>query len=65
MTVEEFKELPPEQQEAMESLQERSGIPWNEFLSQAVPPSPLQNYVAIPNFHGMHVGIEPDGYTHS
>ena len=23
------------------------------------------NYVAIDNWHGMYVGIEPDGYTHT
>jgi hypothetical protein len=65
MTTEEYNTLPEAQRKAMVDLQERSGIPWGDFLEQALPPTPLCDYVAIPNFHGMFVGIENDGYTHS
>ncbi len=58
--------LTEQQREAMHNLQERSGIPWEEFLAKAHAPSgKIFDYVGIPNFHGMYVGIEADGYTHS
>lgn len=65
MTQQEYESLPDAQRAAMWQLHERSGIPWEAFLEQAYPPTPLDPYVAIPNFHGMYVGIERDGYTHS
>lgn len=65
MTSEQFDALPSAQKKAMRDLQERSGIPWEDFVSQALAPTTLHNYVAIPNFHGMYVGIEEDGHTHS
>lgn len=68
MTQQDFNErCTPEQRQAMRSLQERSGIPWDEFLASAgfAGMAGSQPYVAIPNFHGMYVGIETDGYTHS
>jgi len=68
MTQAEFEgpALTDEQREAMKRLQERSGIPWVEFLERAHPPVlPLAPYVGIKDFHGMFVGIEPDGYTHT
>lgn len=65
MDKEQFDNLPEAQREAMRDLQERSGIPWNEFLESAQAPTLLAPYVGIPNFHGMFVGIEEDGYTHS
>jgi hypothetical protein len=63
MTTNQFvQECTPEQKKALVALQKRSGIPWKDFIESAqYSPS----YVAIPNFHGMFVGIEPDGYTHS
>jgi hypothetical protein len=69
MTTEEYNSdrLTDEQRASMERLHERSGIPWADFLEQAIAPSGgvIHDYVAIPNFHGMYVGIEKDGYTHS
>ena len=65
MTKEQYDSLPKAQQEAMRSLQERSGIEWDTFLEKCYPPNPLDPYVGVPDFHGMFVGIEPDGYTHS
>ena len=65
MTPEQLKELTDAQRTAMRDLQTRSGIPWPEFLESAQAPTPLSSYVGIPNFHGMYVGIETDGYTHS
>lgn len=47
---------------AFVALAARSGIDLNELLKTA---SDGEGYVAIPNFHGMYVGIERDGYTHS
>lgn len=57
--------LTAEQREAMRDLQERSGIPWETFLSNATAPTTLCPYVGIHDFHGMFVGIEHDGYTHT
>lgn len=37
----------------------------DRLLASAHPPTTLCPYVSIPNFHGMFVGIEPDGYTHT
>jgi len=65
MTKEQFGKLPKAQREAMRSLQERSGIDWDTFLEKSYAPTDLTPYVSIPDFHGMFVGIEPDGYTHS
>lgn len=68
MTTKEFKsdKLTDEQRAAMFKLQKDSGIPWDEFLSNSrVPAPPLAPYVGVTNFHGMFVGIEPDGYTHT
>ena len=65
MTIEEFQKLPATQRTAMVKLQERSGIEWETFLANAIAPAGIFNYVAIPNFHGMYVGIESDGHTHS
>ncbi len=50
---------------AMEDLQRESGIPWPEFLANCQPPTLLSPYVGVHDFHGMFVGIEPDGYTHT
>ena len=66
MTVQEYDSLPTAQRNAMHKLQERSGIEWVTFREGALAPAGIvQDYVAIPNFHGMYVGIEADGYTHS
>lgn len=63
MTTIQFNTLPAAQRDAMVHLQARSGIDWKDFLEQAY--IHFDDYVAIPNFHGMYVGIEKDGYTHS
>jgi len=65
MTIEQFSNLPSEQRNAMRDLQQRSGMEWEEFLESAIAPSGIFNYVAIPDFYGMYVGIEEDGHTHS
>jgi len=68
MTTAEFDsdKLTDEQRKAMRNLQERSGIPWDEFLKNSYPPAgTIAPYVSVTNFHGMFVGIEPDGHTHS
>lgn len=68
MTESEFHSdaLTEEQRQAMIRLHERSGIPWETFLSRSnIPVPPLTPFVGINNFHGMFVGIEPDGYTHT
>lgn len=53
------------QRDAMRDLQERSGIAWEDFLARSHPPTGLTPYVSVPDFHGMFVGIEPDGYLHT
>lgn len=65
MTAEEYENLSEEQRTSMKNLQERSGIAWEDFLESALAPTLLCPYVGIPNFHGMFVGIETDGFTHS
>lgn len=67
MTQQEFEgpALTDEQRDAMKRLQERSGIPWDEFLANCSAPAGFRTYVGVSNFHGMYVGIERDGYTHS
>jgi hypothetical protein len=67
VTVEDFDtKLTPEQRQAMIRLCQRSGIAWDDFLKDAIAPAgSIHPYVGIENFHGMFVGIEPDGYTHS
>lgn len=44
------------------NLVERSGLTVKEMLARA---SNGLDHVGVPNFHGMYVGIERDGYTHS
>jgi len=68
MTQDEFQsdKLTDAQREAMEKLHERSGIPWQTFLENSILPAPpIAPYVGVTKFHGMFVGIEPDGYTHT
>lgn len=68
MTQEQFEgdRLTDAQRSAMRDLQSRSGIEWEEFLSRCDPPgSSITPYVSVHNFHGMFVGIEPDGYAHT
>lgn len=61
-----------EQREAFSRLQENSGIDFCELLDRTSwGPRPgigaLVNPVVlgVHDFHGMFIGIEPDGYTHS
>jgi hypothetical protein len=65
MNQSQFERLTDAQKKAMRDLVERSGISWEIFLQNALAPAGYQDYVAIPDFHGMYVGIESDGYTHS
>jgi len=65
LSSDDFRQLTPQQRAAMRELQSRSGIPWPEFLAQAIRPAGPFPYVGIRDFHGMFVGIEPDGFTHS
>lgn len=65
MKQSEFDALPTAQRLAMKNLHERSGLSWEEFLSRAHGPTSHDDYVGISDFHGMYVGIERDGYTHS
>lgn len=65
MTLEQFHDLTPEQRTAMRDLHLRSGMEWDQFMEKAIPPTDLFPYVGVPEFHGMFVGIERDGYTHS
>jgi hypothetical protein len=68
MTQNEFdhsEALTDEQRESMKNLQERSGIPWEDFLERSALPAGIFPYVGVNDFHGMFVGIEPDGHTHT
>jgi len=67
MTQAEFEStaLTDEQRTAMKRLQKDSGIPWDTFLENSHAPAGITPYVSVINFHGMFVGIEPDGYTHT
>lgn len=66
MTESEFMlKLTAAQREAMWKLQKDSGIPWDDFLTRSLAPTRIFNYVGIPDFHGMFVGIEDDGYVHT
>lgn len=64
MTQDDFKALPQPQREAMIRLQKRSGLTWEDFLKKSFLTAP-NDYVGVNDFHGMFVGIEPDGYTHT
>jgi hypothetical protein len=65
MTNEEWQDLTIAQRNAFRDLQERSGLELDALIASAYAPTSLSPYVGIPNFHGMFVGIEPDGYTHT
>jgi hypothetical protein len=38
---------------------------WAKFMERCFAPTPLSDYVGVPDHFGMFIGIEPDGYTHS
>lgn len=65
MTTAEWDALSSEQRESFTRLQERSGVDFDALRESAFAPTPLCPYVWIPDFHGMGVGIEADGYTHT
>ena len=65
MTREQLDALPEPQRDAFLKLWGRSGIPLNQLLQRSIPPTEMFPYIGIQDFHGMFVGIEPDGYTHS
>lgn len=66
MTFEEFYQTTDEQQAAMRDLFSRARhSDWSQFVRDAYAPSSLTPYIGVPNFAGMFVGIERDGYTHS
>lgn len=49
---------------AFRTLQARSGVPFGELLDLATGGPTLGDHVGV-YFHGMYIGIEKDGYTHS
>jgi len=69
MTVEQFfSDCTPEQRRAMYEVHSRPSTKqtWAEFLESAYAPAgTIAPYVGIPDWCGMFLGIEPDGYTHS
>lgn len=65
MTQEEYTALAQPQREAMIRLQRDSGIQWEEFLAKCHGPTNMMPWVGVQGLHGMYVGIEPDGYTHT
>lgn len=65
ITEAQIADLPEPQRAALESLFSRSGHTREEMLSRCYPPAGIAPYVSVVDFHGMFVGIEPDGYTHS
>jgi hypothetical protein len=65
MTDEQFRNLTPAQAQAFYELVENSSLDFDELVSRAYAPSYMYPYVGIPNFHGMFVGIETDGYVHT
>lgn len=65
MTNEQVAKLPIAQQDAMRALQARSGLTWDAFLSRCQLPNVIDSFVGVVDFHGMFIGIEADGYTHS
>lgn len=65
MTQEQFEKLTAKQRAALSDLQRRSGYDWKTFLTKCLAPTPVTSYVGVTDFHGMFVGIESDGYTHS
>jgi len=48
---------------AFHHLAARSGITFQELLERTS--GGASDHVGVHNFHGMYVGIEADGYTHS
>lgn len=65
MTEAQLADLPEAQRKAVEDLFRRSGYTRKEMFERLSPPTPLDAYVGVSDFHGMFVGIEPDGYTHT
>jgi hypothetical protein len=47
---------------ALVKLQSRSGLSFEQILAQTVN---YGEYLGVHDFHGMFVGIEADGYTHT
>jgi hypothetical protein len=64
MTIAEYKALPKLQRQALRKLYRRSGYTAAQILAIAHLTAP-GDYVAVYPFHGVYVGIEPDGYTHT
>lgn len=65
MTQEQFEALTAPQKASLADLQRRSGYDWPTFLRKCLAPTPVTDYVGVTDFHGMFVGVESDGYTHS
>jgi len=65
MTDAQFSKLTVEQRESLKRVQEREGSLWGEFLAKLHAPTDLFPYVGVPDYFGMFLGIEEDGYTHS
>ena len=66
MTHEQFYSTTDEQQAAMRDLFSRARkSDWVQFIRDAYAPTALTPYIGVPDFAGMFIGIERDGYTHS
>lgn len=75
MTYDQWHELTEAQRQAVRDLANRQRGESNgagyendleEMIRQAEAPcGPIYPYVGIPNWHGMFIGIEADGHTHS
>lgn len=53
------------QHKALAALAKDSGYSWPDILARVTLPTALCPYLSVADFHGMYVGIEPDGYTHT
>ena len=65
MTAVEYANLTQEQRDALDSLAERGRENVAMIIERATAPTALFNYVGVPDWCGMFIGIESDGYTHS
>lgn len=61
--IEKIKNWTVAQLVAWHNLQKRSGVDAHELLERTFGGS--HDHIGVNDFHGMYVGIEPDGYTHT
>ena len=60
-----YRSCTQEQRDALDNLAERSKENVRDIIARAHAPTALFNYVGVPDWCGMFIGIESDGYTHS